>query len=97
MKYQIDQSGKILSQQKTRLSTSFLTEYNTDAQRPDLSTNTLSQNTNNVKSVDPTGIEPANPDYSDLDVHQYRAHINLVYQKLKKIANRPVVSGKGVV
>ena len=57
------------SQQKTRLSASFLTEFNTDAQRSGLSIYTLSQRTLIVKfpdlhsNVDLTGIEPANSDF----------------------------------
>lgn len=73
-------------QQKIRLSADFLTEFSADAQRPGLSSQTLPQTSHNVKYVDLTGIEPANPDFSDLDVHQYQAHIKLVYQITKKIA-----------
>ena len=66
---------KITAQQKTRLSASSLTEYNASTLHLGLSINILPQNTNNVNNVDPTGIEPANPDFSDLGVHQHRAHI----------------------
>ena len=83
------------SQQKTRLSASFLTENNVDALCPDLSVSMLSQNTNYVKcvpaalskiNVDLTEIEPANPDYLGPGVYQHQAHTKLVYQITKKIA-----------
>ncbi|MDO8498938.1 MAG: LamG domain-containing protein [bacterium] len=79
----VDSAGK--TQQKTRLLASSLTEYNADALHPDLSISTLPQINNNVKYVDLTGIEPANPGFSGPGVHQYQAHMNSVYQKLNRI------------
>lgn len=60
--------------QKIRLSADFLTGYNADAHYLDLNKNNISQTSNNVKYVDPTRIEPANPELSGLSVHQYQAH-----------------------
>ena len=67
---------------KTRLSAGFLTEYNANALCSDLSNNTIPQNTDNVKYVDLTGIEPANPEFLDPSVHQHQAHTALVYHVL---------------
>lgn len=87
--------GNLITQ-KTRLSASSLTENNADALCPDLSMNTIPKKASIVKcsNVDPTGIEPANPDYSDPDVHQYRAHKFSIagVQNLGKIAS-PIIVG----
>lgn len=78
--------AKLLKVQKTRFSADSLTENSADAHSLGLSANILSQNSNNVKYVDLTGIEPANPDSSDLGVYQHQAHIKPAYQKLNKVA-----------
>src|SRR3989339_2004406 len=78
------------AQQKIPIARDFLTEYNTGVLYPDLIASNLSQNTNNVKSVDPTGIEPANPELSGPDVHQHRAHMKLVYQITSLLSFRPL-------
>ena len=69
-------------QQKTRLSAGSLTEYNANALCSDLSINTIPQKKDNVKYVDLTGIEPANPEFLDPSVHQHQAHTALVYHVL---------------